>query len=74
MLLTVSMPSSTPSSASSADGLAPERKLIMLWEVMSTNVDVCTLFDGDHLAVNFVDYIIDFLPENLALMEERSVQ
>jgi len=51
-----------------------ERKLVMAWEVMSTDVDVCTLFDGHHLAVNFIDHIIDFLPENLALMEERSVQ
>ena len=70
MLLTISLPSSTPSSASSAEGLAPGRRLVEVGDINSrgggrTYVDVSAFLDGDHLAVDFVDHIVNFFPSQV---------
>ena len=63
--MTVSAPSSSSSLASSAEGLAPKsyENNRGVGERPLTDVDIRAWLDGDCLAVNLVDSIVDELPE-----------
>ena len=68
-LLTWELPSSRPSSCSSAEGLAPgkEREFPYVRNIYEspTDIDIRSGFDSNHLAVDLVDDAIDLLPESL---------